>query len=176
MEREGLVDVVWLPFELHPEVPPEGMPRDDLLPADYQARVDAGLKMMAADTGLEMRRPKRLINSRLALAAAEFARERDVFPAMHAALFKAHWEGTAALDSVEDLKRIAASVGLEADELEAALDEGRYEDVLDANRMEATQVGINAIPAHIIGRRFLILGAQPVDVFRGVLAKLGDDG
>jgi predicted DsbA family dithiol-disulfide isomerase len=170
-----LVDVIWLPFELHPEVPPEGIPRDELLPAEYQARVDAGLEMMAADTGLEMRRPDRLINSRLALAAAEFARERDAFPAMHRALFKAHWEGTAALDSVEDLKRIATGVGLEPEELEAALDEGRYEDLLDANRLEATQVGINAIPAHIVGRRFLVLGAQPVNVFREILAKVAED-
>jgi predicted DsbA family dithiol-disulfide isomerase len=170
-----VVDVVWLPFELHPEVPPEGMARGQLLPAEYRERVEAGLKAMAADTGLEMRRPERLINSRLALSAAEFARERDAFPAMHLALFQAHWEGTGALDSVEDLKRIGAGVGLEPEELEAALDEGRYEDVLDANRLEATQVGINAIPAHILGRRFLILGAQPIETFRDALAKLADD-
>jgi predicted DsbA family dithiol-disulfide isomerase len=41
--------------------------------------------------------------------------------------------------------------------------------------MEATQVGINAIPAHIVGRRFLVLGAQPIKVFREILAKVAED-
>jgi predicted DsbA family dithiol-disulfide isomerase len=33
-------------------------------------------------------------------------------------------------------------------------------------------VGINAIPAHILGRRYLVLGAQPYEAFLQVLERL----
>ncbi|HEX6547142.1 MAG TPA: DsbA family protein, partial [Candidatus Dormibacteraeota bacterium] len=87
-------------------------------------------------------------------------------------LFKAHWERTGDLDRVEDLKRIASEVGLDAVELGRALEEGRYEAALDASRQDAEGAGINAIPAHIFDRRFLVLGAQPEEVLRQVLARL----
>jgi predicted DsbA family dithiol-disulfide isomerase len=127
---------------------------------------------MSAEAGLAMRPRDRLINTRAALATAEFAREHGAFDAVHRGLFKAHWEGTAKLESVADLRRIAESAGLVGDELEAALDEGRYEDLLDANRREATQVGIDAIPAHVFGRKFLVVGAHPYELFKQVVDRL----
>jgi predicted DsbA family dithiol-disulfide isomerase len=166
------VETVWLPFELHPEVPPEGMPRESYFPPARLEAMNARLSAMAAEVGLLMLPPKRMINTRPALAAAEFARERGAFEAMHRALFKAHWEGAANLDSVADLRSIAESVGLDGEGLEAALDEGRYEDLLDANRREAMQVGIDAIPAHIFGRRFLVVGAHPLELFKQVVARV----
>lgn len=164
---------MWLPFELHPEIPPEGIARDEYFPPAYRARIEANLKAMSADAGLVMRSRDRLINTRAALATAEFARERGAFDSVHRALFKAHWEGTAKLESVADLRLIAEAAGLDGDELEAALDEGRYEEVLDANRREATEVGIDAIPAHVFGRRFLVVGAHPYELFKQVVDRLG---
>jgi protein disulfide-isomerase len=85
---------------------------------------------------------------------------------------KAHWEGTARLENVDDLVRIGTEVGLDAAELRAAIDEDRYAAVIDENRAEAESVGINAIPAHIFGRRYLVLGAQPYEAFLQVLERL----
>ncbi len=167
---EGLVDVTWLPFELHPEVPREGAP----LPARIQAargRLDA----MAAEAGLVMKHQDRMINTRLALSTAEFARERGTYGEVHLALMKGHWEGTARLDRVEDLKRIVAAAGLDPEALERELTAGRYEALLDRHREDAESVGINAIPAHIIGRRYLLLGAQPYEAFIEVLDALRAD-
>ncbi len=132
------------------------------------------MQAMAAEVGLKMETRDRLINTRLALATAEFARERDAFDAVHRALFRAHWEGLGDLDNVEDLKLIVAEAGLDPAELEAALAGRRYEEVLDANRREAVAVGINAIPAHIFARRFLVVGAQPDEVFDQVLRKVAE--
>jgi len=36
-------------------------------------------------------------------------------------------------------------------------------------------MGINAIPAHIVGQRYLLLGAQPYEAFTEVLDKLHAD-
>ena len=153
-------------------MPPEGIPRDEYFPAGYRARIDANLRSMSTDAGLVMKPRDLLINTRAALATAEFARDNGAFDDVHRALFKAHWEGTAKLESVADLRRIAEGAGLDGEELEAALDEGRYEDLLDANRREAMQVGIDAIPAHVFGRRFLVVGAHPYELFMQVVDRL----
>jgi predicted DsbA family dithiol-disulfide isomerase len=117
-----------------------------------------------------------IINSRRALGAAEFAREQGRFEEMHHALFKAHWGGTARLEDTDDLVRIGEEIGLDAAELRQAIDENRYAAVIDDNRRDAESVGINAIPAHIFGRRYLVLGAQPYEAFQQVIARLRQDG
>lgn len=164
--------MTWLPFELHPEVPPEGIPRDQYFPPGRRAQMEAHMQGLADEVGLTMRSRDKLINTRLALGAAEFAREHDRFEAMHRALFEAHWHGTAHLEEIDDLVRVGESVGLDGGELRRALEEGRYEPVLDRWRQEAAQVGINAIPAHIFGGRFLVVGAHPYEVFRQVVDRL----
>ncbi len=171
-----MVRLTWLPFELHPEAPPEGIPRDAYFGRTRSLQVRSYLQTVAAEVGLEMQTRDVIINSRRALGAAEFAREHGKFEEMHHALFKAHWELTARLEDVDDLVRVGTEVGLDADELRSAIEQGRYEDVIDENRQIATSAGINAIPAHVFGRRFLVLGAQPYDVFKQVVDRLTSEG
>lgn len=133
------------------------------------------LQAVAAEVGLTMESRDVIINSRRALAAAEFARQRGRFEAMHHALFKAHWEQTGRLENIDDLVAIGASVGLDPEQLRSALEDGRYEVVLDETRREAESVGINAIPAHVFGSRYLVVGAQPYEVFRQVLDRIEQD-
>jgi predicted DsbA family dithiol-disulfide isomerase len=172
LEREGLVEVTWLPFELHPQVPAEGIPRERYFGPGRSEQMRAHLQAAAAEVGLAMAAREVLINSRLALATAEFARERGAYPAVHRALFEAHWHLTGKLEDVEDLQRIAAGCGLDPEELGVALAEGRYEPVLDENRREAESIGVNAIPAHIFGGRYLVVGAHPYELFLQVVERL----
>lgn len=66
--------------------------------------------------------------------------------------------------------------GLDPDELEEALTSGRYEPVIDQHRADASSVGIDAIPSHVVGGRYLLVGAQPLSIFKEVLAQIGDEG
>lgn len=133
------------------------------------------LQAVAAEVGLTMESRDVIINSRRALAAAEFARTQGRFEAMHYALFKAHWELAGRLENVDDLVAIGTSAGLDPEQLRTAIEDGRYEAVIDDTRREAESVGINAIPAHVFGSRYLVVGAQPYEVFRQVLDRLERD-
>ncbi len=130
------------------------------------------LQSVAGEVGLNMKSRDVIINSRRALGAAEFAREHGRFGEMHHALFEAHWEGTGKLESVEDLVRIGTRVGLEDEALRRAIEEGTYEGVIDENRAAAESTGINAIPAHIFGGRYLVLGAYPYEMLKQVVDRL----
>jgi predicted DsbA family dithiol-disulfide isomerase len=171
-----LVQLTWLPFELHPEAPVEGIPREVYFGRSRSEQMRSRLGAIAAEVGLVMQQRDVIINSRKALGAAEFAREQGKFDEMHRALFKAHWELTGKLEDIDDLVRIGAEVGLDPLELRHAIEEGRYEAVLDDNRRQAESVGINAIPAHIFGKRYLVLGAQPYEAFAEVLDRLHQEG
>jgi predicted DsbA family dithiol-disulfide isomerase len=169
-----MVKVTWLPFELHPEAPPEGIPREAYFGRERSQRMHSHLQSVADSVGLTMEPRDVIINSRRALGAAELARERGRFDAMHHALFKAHWEGGGRLEDVEDLVRVGSEAGLDAAELRDAIETDRYAAVIDENRRIASSVGIDAIPAHIFGRRYLVLGAQPYEVLKQVVDRLRD--
>ncbi len=130
------------------------------------------MQSIAASVGLKIKTRDVIINSRRALGAAEFAREQGRFDAMHHALFQAHWEGTGKLEDVDDLVRIGEGVGLDGAALREAIESSRFDDVIDENRRMASSAGIDAIPAHVFGRRFLVLGAQPYDVLKQVVERI----
>ena len=167
--------MTWRPYELHPEAPVEGIPREAYFGRTRSEQMRSYMQSVAHSVGLEMESRDVIINSRRALGAAEFARERGKFDEMHHALFKAHWERTGKLEVVDDLVRIGESAGLDATELRRAIEEDRYARVIDENRRVASSVGIDAIPAHVFGRRYLVLGAQPYEVLKEVAERVATE-
>ena len=164
--------MTWRPFELHPEAPVEGIPRDVYFGRGRAEQMHAYMQSVARSVGLEMHTRDVIINSRRALGAAEFVREHHKFDEMHHALFKAHWEGTGKLEDVDDLVRIGESIGLDGTDLRSALEQNRYDAVIDENRQVASSAGINAIPAHVFARRYLVLGAQPYEILKQVVDRI----
>jgi predicted DsbA family dithiol-disulfide isomerase len=162
-----------VPFELHPEIPPEGRPRDEVLPAAYMARAQEGVNRLAASVGLHLKLHERLINSRPTLQAAEFAREQGRFDAMHHELLSAYWDEGLDVSDMGVLRAVAGRAGVDAAGMEAAITANRFGDYLDARRSEAEELGINGIPAHVIADKYLVMGAQPYDLFERVMARVG---
>jgi predicted DsbA family dithiol-disulfide isomerase len=162
-----------VPFELHPEIPKEGRPRDEVLPRSYRHQVQEGLARMASEVGLELKTHERLINSRPALQAAEFAREQGLFEPMHRRLFEVYWGDGRDVSDITVLRDVATEVGIDIPGMEAALTANRYGDYLNARRAEAEELMIDGIPAHVIADRFLVMGAQPYDLFERVMARIG---
>jgi predicted DsbA family dithiol-disulfide isomerase len=158
---------------LHPEIPPEGRLREEVLAAAYMARAQEGVNRMAAGVGLHLAPHARLINSRPALQAAEFAREQGRFDAMHHELLKAYWDEGRDVSDIAVLREVASKAGVDVAGMEAAIAADRFGDYLDARRAEAEEFGINGIPAHVIADRYLVMGAQPYDLFERVMAKVG---
>jgi predicted DsbA family dithiol-disulfide isomerase len=92
---------------------------------------------------------------------------------MHHALFDAYWLEGLDVSNLDVLRGIGARVGLDVDAMEAAIRANTYGDYLDARRAEALELMISGIPAHVINDRYLVMGAQPYEVFESVLGKVG---
>src|SRR6266849_9944173 len=137
------------------------------------ARAQEGVNRMAAAVGLQLSVHERLINSRPTLQAAEFAREQGRFDAMHHELLKAYWDEGRDVSDMAVLRDVATRTGVDVAGMEAAVRENRFGDYLDARRAEAEDLGINGIPAHVIADKYLVMGAQPYDLFERVMAKVG---
>lgn len=130
-----------------------------------------------AAAGLDYAPPPDLVpNTRTALRLTELARDRDLHEPFHDRLMDAYWTEQANLADPAELRRLAAEAGLPADDVERVLEDGEaYLDrVLDSTR-QAQSIGITGIPAFLLDRRLLVLGAQPQEVFRQAFAQLAGD-
>ena len=172
--REFDADVVWLPFDLHPEYPPEGIPLADLH-RRYGIGVGAcdPLRERFAAAGLEYDRPEIVPNTRLALRMSELARERGLHDPFHDRLMDAYWSEATNIGDPDELRRLAAEVGLDAEDVERVItDPSAYLDLVQGSTRQAHSIGIDGIPAFLLDRRLLVLGAQPLEVFRRAFAQL----
>jgi predicted DsbA family dithiol-disulfide isomerase len=172
LEREHGASVEWLPFDLHPEYPPEGIPREELQ-RRYPADVHERTRRMVEAAGLAYNPPPGLVpNSRKALEVTELARDRGLHEPVHTRLMHAYWEEGQNIGDEEVLVRLVSDAGLDPEEAVAALADRRYADRVDASTYAAQRQGVNGIPAFVLGERLLILGAQPHEAFEQGLAQL----
>ena len=175
LERRFDAEVTWLPFDLHPEYPPEGMPRARLRER-YGEDSDERLKRFFAERDLAFNPPEVMPNSRAALRVTELARERGLHEAIHDRLMDALWSEGRDLSAHGDLVELAVEAGLDRADVESVVAGDEYEQRVLASTSEAQSVGINAIPAFVLDGRMLLLGAQPREVFEQAFARLGADG
>jgi predicted DsbA family dithiol-disulfide isomerase len=162
-ERFGAV-VTWLPFDLHPEYPPEGIPRERLV-ARYGPAVHDHVRAMFAREGLDYNpHPDVVPNSRNALRLTELARDAGRQMAMHDRLMDAYWSEGLNIGEPDVLRALAAEVGLPADDVDRVLAGDEYTARVEASTTQAASLGISGIPAFLIDDRYLVLGAQPREV------------
>jgi predicted DsbA family dithiol-disulfide isomerase len=172
--REFGAEITWLPFDLHPEYPPEGIPL-----AELHRRYGIGvgeadpLRDRFAAAGLEYNRPEVVPNTRLALRLTELARERRLHETFHDRLMDAYWAEASNIGDADELRRLAGEVGLAAEDVERVIaDPSAYLDLVEGSTSQAQSIGIRAIPAFLLDRRLIVLGAQPLEAFRRAFADL----
>ena len=174
VRREFDADMVWLPFDRHPEYPPEGIPLAELHRRYGIASGDEDpLIEQFTAAGLTYNRPDVVPNTRLALRMSELAREQGLHEAFHDRLMDAYWSEATDIGNPDALRRLAGEVGLPPGEVDRVIDDGDlYLDTVSQSTWQAQSVGINAIPAFVLDRRMIVVGAHPIETFRSAFAQL----
>ena len=166
--------MTWLPFDLHPEYPAEGIPREQLH-ARYGDTFHDRLRARFAEEGLAYNPPSELVpNTMRALRVTELARERGVHGAVHDRLMDAYWVEGRNIGDRAELRSLAVEAGLDADEVDAVLDGDVYRDRVQGLTAQAVSIGVTGVPGFLLERRLLVLGAQPRTVFERAFEQLSE--
>jgi predicted DsbA family dithiol-disulfide isomerase len=165
--------VTWLPFDLHPEYPPEGIQRAQLH-ARYGERFHDHVREMFAAAGLECAPPPAVVpNSNDALRITELARDRGLHEPLHDRLMDAYWARSQNIGDHEVLREVAVEAGLDGEEVDDLLAGDAYAGRIAASTAQAGGIGATGVPAWVLDGRLLVLGAQPREVFDAAFARLG---
>lgn len=113
-------------------------------------------------------------NSHAALRLTELARVQGKHTATHDRLMLAYWEKGLNIGDLAVLRTLAAE--LELEEAEAAISGDRGAAEIAWATAQAQQIGINAIPAFLLDRHLIVLGAQPVEAFERAFEQLRQPG
>src|SRR3954454_16143146 len=164
MKERFDTEIRWAPFDLHPEYPPEGVPRP---PSTGQ------MEATFETNGLVYNPPPIRANSMKALRLAEHARANDLFDPLHARLMDAYWAEAQDIGVPEVLRRLAGDVGL--DGVDEVLETDVYRDVVHASTTQAVGAGVTGVPAFVLDGRLLVLGAHPRETFERAFAQLDSE-
>jgi predicted DsbA family dithiol-disulfide isomerase len=164
--------VTWFPFDLHPEYPPEGIPRTQLT-ARYGDAFHGRLLESFDAAGLAYNPPPEVVpNTMAALRVTELARDRGLHQSVHDRLMDAYWAEARNIGDPAELRALVVEAGLDGSEVDEVLAGDAYGDRVAASTAQALQTGATGVPAFLFDHRLLVLGAQPREVFERALAQL----
>jgi predicted DsbA family dithiol-disulfide isomerase len=160
-------------YDLRPGIPPEGMPREQATAGrTYPPGYVDNLLQTARDSGIDMKRPALIPNTRKAHAATEFAKDAGKLPPFHHAVFRAYWEREDNIGDIDILCRVGEECGIDPGGLREALLDGRYASGVEEQIAWARAAGITGVPTFIFDERFALVGAQDYEVFRDVAKRV----
>ena len=190
LQGEIAAEVRWRPFELNPDMAPEGEELSAHMLRKYGRAPDAAMTgqmvAMAEQAGYDMRYlgvepepERRLWNTFLAhrlLRWALLSAGSEAQTRLKLALFDAHFQQRRDISDRAVLLDVAAASGLDPVAAEQALDDEQLARDVRAEQAEARAADINAVPTIIVNGRFLVPGAQDPETYARVLRKVVAQG
>lgn len=180
LQGEIQATIHFQPFELNPDMPPEGQDTIERLSHKYgmtpaQVRQNGeAITARGRDVGFTFNMDKRThtYNTFDAHRLLHWAGLEGHQLALKHALLKAYFTDGENPSAPDVLVRLCRESGLDAQRAREILDSNEYAaDVRNSERFYADQ-GVNSVPAIIINDRHLIQGGQPPEVFEGALRQI----
>lgn len=183
LARTGVqAEVKWHPFELNPDMPPEGQNLREHLIAKYGITPEqsisarAQLTALGRDLGITFNfgDDSRMVNTFLAHQLIEWSDEQGRQTDMKLALFKAHFSDGRNVSDLATLVEITAGLGLDADAARVALEGETMAWNVRSMQTFWTEKGVRGVPAMVFGGKHLLTGAQGVETYVKMLGRLGE--
>lgn len=171
--------IEWRPFQLNPDMPPEGMDRRAYLEAKFggqQGAVEAYMPVAQAAeaAGLDIdlasiaRTPNTLQAHRLIRWAGLEGRQTPVV----AAIFRGYFREGRDIGDIATLVGIGSDAGMDGALLARLFASDADRAAVAEEDAAARARGIRAVPTFIIGDTYAVPGAQPVHLWAQVIAEL----
>jgi predicted DsbA family dithiol-disulfide isomerase len=178
--RGAEATVRWRPYLLQRNLPPGGIPWNELVERKFggwdRARpmfatvADAGrTDDLRFDFEAIQRAPNTLDAHRVVLLAQDEGRLWEVADALYSAYFA---EGRDVGDPAV-LADVATAAGVDGDRVRQVLESRAYAAEVDAALEVADSAGIGGVPLAVFDGRFAVSGAQPLEVFLAAVDRAG---
>jgi len=187
LKAEYQVEVEWRPFYLYFDTPPEGRELPEHVKRARANGSEERLRSIAGAYGMKFKSTERIYNTRLAHEAAEYAREqgnparfnspiqrdaRGMGNEFHKIVFRKVYAEGQDPSQWDVLRSATEEAGLNADDMQRAVESGKYTaNVADQVRW-AYQIGVTGVPTYVINDRYAIVGAQPYEAFKHTLEQI----
>ena len=169
-------EIEWHPFQLNPDMPPEGMDRRDYLEAKFGGReaaiqtyariAEAGEAAgLAIDFGAIKTTPNTIDAHRLIHWAGLVGRQTAVV----SALFKAYFVEGRDIGDREVLLDIAAATGLDLAVIGRLIGSDADIDDIKARDRNARERGVSGVPTFVVANQHVVAGAQPPELWDRVI-------
>ncbi len=184
LQGEIAAELHFQPFELNPDMPPEGQDTVERLSRKYgitpeQVRRNGErITARGADVGFTFNMDKRThtYNTLDAHRLLHWAGLEGQAPggqrALKHALFKAYFTDGENVGAHDVLVRLCAASGLDPERARAILASDEYLEDVRAREQFYAQQGITSVPSLILNDRHLVQGGQPPEVFENALRQV----
>lgn len=177
---EVTAQISWLPFQLSPDMPPEGKDRrehyESIFGADRAREIIEGMRVTGAAEGLDFqtrpgaRSPNTMAAHRLMYWAAQLDNADQTELAEK--LFVAHHVDCDDIGNPDVLARLAGEVGMDPAAVRDKLQTDADEEEVRAMMERARQMGVTGVPFFIVNERYAFSGAQPPEAIVELLDRL----
>ncbi len=154
------------PFQLNPDLPPEGMLRADYVARKWGGRPSSEVYARVSGVGksvgidFEFDRIVRQPNTKAAHALIALAGELGVQPAVKEAMMRAYFIDGRDLTDIDTLVEVAERAGLDPKRARAHLADPDALRAIDDADLQARRIGVQGVPFFIFNRRYAVSGAQ----------------
>lgn len=164
--------IEWHPFQLNPDMPPEGVDKRDYLLKRFGSQaqlqeIHDRFRQIARQNGVPMDpdTPKRIPNTLNAHRLVHWAglEGRQAFAV--AALMRAYWVEGRDIGNLGVLADIAAGIGMDRAVVERLLASDADLDTVTAREAHARERGVSAVPTFLIANQYVVSGAQPPELW-----------
>lgn len=166
------IEIIFKGYEIHPDIPEGGIPSAEYFPNAKQKNDQ--LQLFGQQQGVEFTDIVTMPNTKKALMVAEYAKSVNKSEAYNDAMYKAFFFEGINIGLTKEIKRIASSVGMTEEEVEAVFADERYGHLLDEHKSFCIEHSITSVPTFIINNEIAIVGAQNVENFEKVFKQLAE--
>ncbi len=171
--------IEWHPFQLNPEMPPEGMDRRAYLSARFGGetgfeQAEQQLAEHAAAAGAEMNLTAltRIPNTLDAHRLIHWAGLEGAQGAVVDGLFRANFVEGRDIGQHDVLADIADGAGMDASIVLRLLDSPSDVQAIRDREAHSREMGVSSVPTFIVGQRHAVPGAQPVELWLKVIDEI----
>lgn len=177
LKEDGLeIDVEWCVYEMRPEAPLEGLDTSKKLSEIQLEKTEKLYEMLdklGKPYGLKYSNKYMRFNTNRAHLAGEYAKTQNKYDEFSKEAFKTYFEYSKNLADKTIINEIASKIGLDVEEMNSQVDQGKFDDILLKDLDLIEQHKVEGAPTFIINDKNKLTGVRPYEQFkRSLLAMM----